>query len=168
MSRRSKTRGQAMVEFALIFPVFILLLVGMFDFGRVVWVNNTLATAAREAARYAIVHGSKSSCPVGPAPPVGTDIPVASTACPYPSPLLQGIKDVAQKWAAGTSASVTVHVCYGLVTSCTSDTDGANAFNTRGTQVMVTVTSVVDLSLPSLAGFSGISLNATSTMLVNH
>jgi hypothetical protein len=167
MSRRSKTRGQAMVEFALIFPIFILLLVGMFDFGRVVWVNNTLATAAREAARYAIVHGSKSTCPVGPAP-VGTIIPVAGAACPFPSPSRQGIKDVAQKWAAGTSASVTVHVCYGLVTSCTSDTDAANAFDVRGTQVMVTVTSVVDLSLPSLAGFSGISLNATSTMLVNH
>jgi TadE-like protein len=167
MSRRSKTRGQAMVEFALIFPIFILLLVGMFDFGRVVWVNNTLATAAREAARFAIVHGTKSSCPVGP-PLAGTVIPVAGTACPYPSPSLQAIKDVAQKWAAGTSASVTVHVCYGAVTSCSSDTDGANAFNSRGTQVMVTVTSVVDLSLPSLAGFSGISLNATSTMLVNH
>lgn len=167
MTRHGKSRGQAMVEFAIIFPVFILLLVGMFDFGRVVWVNNTLATAAREAARYAIVHGSKSTCPVGPAAP-NTQIPVASTACPYPSPSRQGIKDVAQKWAAGTSASVTVHVCYGLVTSCTSDTDAANANDSRGTQVMVTVTSVVDLSLPSLAGFSGISLNATSTMLVNH
>ena len=164
MTRRSKTRGQAMVEFALVFPVFILLLVGMFDFGRVVWVNNTLATAAREAARFAIVHGSKSTCPVGPAPG-GTQI---DPSCVDPSPSRQAIKDVAQKWAAGTSANVTVHVCYGLVTSCTSDTDAPNALNTRGTQVMVTVTSVVDLSLPSLAGFSGISLNATSTMLVNH
>lgn len=167
MSRRSKTRGQAMVEFAIIFPVFILLLVGMFDFGRVVWVNNTLATAAREAARYAIVHGTKSDCPVGPAA-AGTVIPVAGPGCLFPSPLRDGIKAVAQKWAAGTSANVTVHVCYGVVTSCTSDTDQANATNARGMQVMVTVTSVVDLSLPSLAGFSGISLNATSTMLVNH
>jgi Flp pilus assembly protein TadG len=167
MSRRSKTRGQAMVEFALIFPIFILLLVGMFDFGRVVWVNNTLATAAREAARFAIVHGAKSPCPVGPAP-AGTDIPVPGPGCLSPSPSRQAIKDMAQKWAAGTSANVTVHVCYGVVTSCTSDTDQAGATNARGTQVMVTVTSVVDLSIPSLAGFSGISLNATSTMLVNH
>jgi TadE-like protein len=167
MTRRGKTRGQAMVEFAIILPVFILLLVGIFDFGRVVWVNNTLATAAREAARYAVVHGSKSTCPVGPAP-VGTFIPVPGPTCLHPSPSRDGIKDVAQNWAAGTSASVTVHVCYGLVTSCTSDTDAANADNTRGTQVMVTVTSLVDLSIPSLAGFSGISLDATSTMLVNH
>jgi len=113
------------------------------------------------------VHGTKSACPVGPAA-AGTEIPVPGPGCLYPSPSKQAIKDVAQKWAAGTSASVTVHVCYGVVTSCTSDTDAANATNARGMQVMVTVTSVVDLSLPSLAGFSGISLNATSTMLVNH
>jgi Flp pilus assembly protein TadG len=172
MSTRSKTRGQAMVEFAIVFPIFILLLVGMFDFGRVVWVNNTLATAAREAARFAIVHGGSEStlCPVGP-PAATAVVPVASPSCPYPSPSRQAIKDVAQKWAAGTSANVAVHVCYGVVTTCTADTDAVTnpaPTNKRGTQVMVTVTSVVNLSLPSLAGFSGISLTATSTMLVNH
>ena len=40
--------------------------------------------------------------------------------------------------------------------------------NSRGTQVMVTVTSTVGLSLTSLVGFSGFDLSATSTMLVNH
>ena len=33
---------------------------------------------------------------------------------------------------------------------------------------MVTVTSLVKLSVPSLLGFSGFDLSATSTMLVNH
>jgi hypothetical protein len=168
MTSHAKPRGQAMVEFALIFPIFILLLVGMFDLGRVIWVNDTLATASREAGRFAIVHGGKSSCPVGPPAP-GIDIPTASTSCPYPSPDRQAIKDVAQKWAAGTSANVTVHVCYGAVTTCTSDTDALiNATNARGTQVMVTVTSTVDLSIPSLVGFTGFDLSASSTMLVNH
>ena len=167
MSKHDKSRGQAMVEFALVIPVFLLLMVGLFDFGRVIWVNDTLSTAAREAARYAIVHGAKSACPVGPAAP-GTEIPVADASCPYPSPSRQAIKDVAQKWAAGTSANVTVSVCYGAVTSCTADTDAAGADDRRGTQVMVTVTSVVKLSIPSLVGFSGFSLSATSTMLVNH
>ena len=124
MTRNAKPRGQAMVEFALIFPIFILLLVGIFDLGRVIWVNDTLATASREAARFAIVHGGKSSCPVGP-PAAGAEVPTASTACPYPAPSRQAIKDVAHKWAAGTSANVTVHVCYGAVTTCTSDTDAA-------------------------------------------
>jgi hypothetical protein len=156
-----------MVEFALIFPVFILLLVGMFDLGRVVWVNNTLATAAREAARFAIVHGAKSACPVGP----GAVVSVDPASCPFPTPSRQAIKDVAHKWAAGTSASVTVSVCYGVVTTCTGDVDQVSnpvPDNSRGTQVMVTVTSTVGLSLPSLVGFSGFDLSATSTMLVNH
>ncbi len=167
MTRRDKPRGQAMVEFALIFPIFILLLVGMFDLGRVVWVNNTLATAAREAARYAIVHGAKSACPVGP----GAVVPVDPASCPDDIPSRQAIKDVAHKWAAGTSANVTVSVCYGIVTTCAGDVDQVSdpmPNNSRGTQVMVTVTSTVGLSLPSLVGFSGFDLSATSTMLVNH
>jgi Flp pilus assembly protein TadG len=169
MTRHDKPRGQAMVEFALVIPVFILLMVGLFDFGRVIWVNDTLATAAREAVRFAIVHGGSDSqlCPVGP-PSAGVTIPPASSSCPYPSPSRQAIKDIAQKWAAGTSADVAVHVCYGVVSTCTSDTDAVNATNARGTQVTVTVTSTVDLSIPSLVGFDGFDLQASSTMLVNH
>jgi hypothetical protein len=169
MTRHAKPRGQAMVEFALVFPIFILLMVGMFDLGRVIWVNDTLATAAREAARFAIVHGSKSLCPVGPAPTGATLDPTCPPGVYFPS--RQAIKDVAQKWAAGTSANVTVSVCYGVVTSCSGDVDQVIVpapTNTRGTQVMVTVTSNVGLSLPSLVGFSGFDLSATSTMLVNH
>jgi Flp pilus assembly protein TadG len=170
MSKHDKSRGQAMVEFALVIPVFLLLMVGLFDFGRVIWVNDTLSTAAREAARYAIVHGGSAStyCPAGPPAPTAVIPPVTDANCPYLAPSRQAIKDMAQKWAAGTSANVTVSVCYGAVTSCTADTDAAGADDRRGTQVMVTVTSVVKLSIPSLVGFSGFSLSATSTMLVNH
>jgi hypothetical protein len=170
MSMRSKGRGQAMVEFALIFPIFILLLVGLFDLGRVIWVNDTLATASREAVRFAIVHGAKSRCPVGPAP-VGTQVLDDITICPFPAPSRQAIKDVAQNWASGTSANVTVSVCYGVVATCTGDVDEAITparTTVRGTPVTVTVTSRVGLSIPSLVGFSGFDLSATSTMLVNH
>lgn len=48
-------RGQSMVEFALILPVFVLILVGVFDLGRAVYAYNTINNAAREAARLAIV-----------------------------------------------------------------------------------------------------------------
>jgi hypothetical protein len=169
MTRRDRSRGQAMVEFALVIPVFILLMVGIFDLGRVIWVNDTLSTAAREAARYAIVHGGTESnlCPVGP-PAVTAVIPAPSASCPHPAPSRQAIKDIALHWASGTSSNVTVSVCYGTVTSCSGDTDAAGATDARGTQVMVTVTSVVDLSVPSLVGFSGFSLSGTSIMLVNH
>jgi len=44
-----------MVEFALILPIFILILVGIFDVGRAVYAYNTVNNAAREGARHAIV-----------------------------------------------------------------------------------------------------------------
>ena len=51
----NEQRGQTLVEFALILPVFVLLLVGIFDFGRAVYAFNTINQAAREGARLAIV-----------------------------------------------------------------------------------------------------------------
>jgi Flp pilus assembly protein TadG len=55
MLRHRDDRGQALVEFALILPIFILLLVGLFDFGRAIYAFNTINQAARVAARLAIV-----------------------------------------------------------------------------------------------------------------
>jgi hypothetical protein len=174
MKTRDKSRGQAMVEFALVFPVFVLLLVGIFDFGRVIWVNDTLSTASREAARYAIVHGGSAStaCPAGPHGP--DEIAPGPTCPPYPNGTaygqdsVQAIKDVAQRWAAGAVSSVTVSVCYGAVATCNSDTNAAGATNVRGTPVTVHVSSNVRLSVPSLFGFSSFHFSSSSTMLVNH
>jgi Flp pilus assembly protein TadG len=52
---RFTARGQALVEFALILPVFILVLVGVFDVGRVVFAYNDASHAARDATRFASV-----------------------------------------------------------------------------------------------------------------
>jgi Flp pilus assembly protein TadG len=56
-------RGQNMVEFALIAPIFFMILFGCFELGRMAYINHSLENATREGARYAIVHGSKSSSP---------------------------------------------------------------------------------------------------------
>jgi len=45
------SRGQALVEFAMVLPMFVLLLLILFDFGRVVYAQHTLTQAAREATR---------------------------------------------------------------------------------------------------------------------
>ena len=50
-----RSRGQALVEFALIIPIFILMVMGIFDIGRAVYAYNTINNAAREASRLAIV-----------------------------------------------------------------------------------------------------------------
>jgi hypothetical protein len=49
--RKDKSRGQALVEFALVVPMFLLLLFAIVDMGRYVYASNSLNQAAREAAR---------------------------------------------------------------------------------------------------------------------
>ena len=70
MNRRGRvgrgSEGQALIETALVLPVLVLLLIGIFDLGRAVWLSNTLATAVREGSRYGIVHGAQSGTPSGP------------------------------------------------------------------------------------------------------
>ena len=61
ITTRRRHRGQALVEFALTIPIFLLLLVALFDLGRAVFAWNTLANAAREGARTAIVNQYKPS-----------------------------------------------------------------------------------------------------------
>lgn len=51
--RRSRRRGQSLVEFALIFPVFIAILGGIVQFGMVFWAQNTLTQVVRDTGRYA-------------------------------------------------------------------------------------------------------------------
>lgn len=56
-------RGQALVEFALIFPLFMLVLMSIVVFGIYVFYNQQLENAAREAARYAATHSASAQCP---------------------------------------------------------------------------------------------------------
>ncbi len=49
------SRGQALVEFALVVPLLLVLLVGTIDFGRAVFAYNSVSNAARSGARTAIV-----------------------------------------------------------------------------------------------------------------
>jgi Flp pilus assembly protein TadG len=49
-------RGQTLVEFALVLPILLLLSVVIFDFGRVIYYSSAIHNAAREGARYGIVH----------------------------------------------------------------------------------------------------------------
>jgi Flp pilus assembly protein TadG len=52
---RRGARGQALVEFALIVPVLLLLVLGIVEFGRAWNAHQVLTDAAREAARTAVV-----------------------------------------------------------------------------------------------------------------
>lgn len=54
---RSET-GAVAVEFALVLPILLMLVLGIFEFGRAFNMQVSLSEAAREAARYAAIHQS--------------------------------------------------------------------------------------------------------------
>lgn len=60
-SCRKNRRGAAVVEFAIVAPVFFLLVFGMIEYGRLVMVQQVLTNASREGARQAVLDGSTTS-----------------------------------------------------------------------------------------------------------
>lgn len=48
--------GQALPEFALVIPVLILILMGVFDFGRAFYAYSAISNGAREGARYGVIN----------------------------------------------------------------------------------------------------------------
>lgn len=64
--RTTVSRGQAMVELALVLPLFLMLLFGIIVLGIGVFYQQQITNAAREAARYASIHSATSRCPTVP------------------------------------------------------------------------------------------------------
>jgi Flp pilus assembly protein TadG len=60
--RRHRTRGQSLVEFALVFPIFIMLLAGMIDFGLGLYSYMTIINAAREGGRLGATNCTATDC----------------------------------------------------------------------------------------------------------
>jgi Flp pilus assembly protein TadG len=87
MNRRAapktpRDRGAAAVEFALLFPVLLLIVFGIIDFGRALNAQITLTQAAREGARLAAV-GQPNVVARTQAAAVGlTPVSVSVTGCP--------------------------------------------------------------------------------------
>jgi Flp pilus assembly protein TadG len=57
--------GASAVEFAIVFPVFFLLLFGIFEFARAWWAANSLQFAVAQGARYVMTSPSGSGRPTG-------------------------------------------------------------------------------------------------------
>lgn len=74
--------GAAMVEFAIVLPLFLAITWGVIDFGRLFFTSNALANAVREGGRYAAVLAD----PVGNASAVKTKVKQAFV--PFGGPAL--------------------------------------------------------------------------------
>jgi Flp pilus assembly protein TadG len=154
---RHRARGQALVEFAFVFPVIVLLAFGFIDVGRAVFGYNTLTNAARQAARVAAVNQIDPA--VGPWNCLA-NTPVQSAASP--SWTFRGCAVTAGAAVGVTDADVSVSYAAppGTTIQCTSSL-------TVGCIVAVTVTSDFVPITPIAGSIIGpISMSATSDMPV--
>ncbi len=56
--RLHRRNGAALVEMALVLPVFLTVVLGIMEFGRAMMVSNLVANAARQGARLSVTAGS--------------------------------------------------------------------------------------------------------------
>lgn len=98
---REGERGQSLVEFAIMVPVLVVLLVGLADVGRAYLAYTTLGNAVREAARDAAVRGSGSAAPWGPA---ANDASVTAAVRARATGLDAPAVSVSSSWPQGNNA----------------------------------------------------------------
>ncbi|HET7029386.1 MAG TPA: TadE family protein, partial [Candidatus Limnocylindrales bacterium] len=93
--RRHRPDGQALVEFALVFPIAVIVILGIIIFGLFVFYQQQLTNVAREAARFAAINSATSLCPtVGWRDPQGSDRPQS-----YPFPIrCDAVENAGKPW----------------------------------------------------------------------
>jgi len=86
MSRMRRRRiGQALTEFALVFPIFMLFLFGIIVWGLGIFYQQQVQNVAREGARYAAIHSSEAQCPTISNDDLAGPKPFSYYACDVPS-----------------------------------------------------------------------------------
>jgi Flp pilus assembly protein TadG len=121
--------GEAMVEFALVAPLFFLLVFGILDYGRLFYVQETLQYAMRQAGRFAVTGQSTG----------GTN-------------RVSAIIQVAENAAAGLINSGNINSI--LISSVGSGGIVSTNFAGYGTQEMtITMVSNLKLITPGIAAF---------------
>jgi len=59
--RPERRHGAALVEMALVLPIFLMVVLGIIEFRRAMMVSNLMANAAREGARLAVTSGTTNT-----------------------------------------------------------------------------------------------------------
>src|SRR5260370_20154424 len=141
--RRSRQRGSALIEFALVAFLLLLVMFAAIELDRMLFVYTSLADAAKAGARYAIVHGNdrlaSGAAVDGPSGPGDDPAQVLTSVQSYTSLMIN-------------TAALTVHATY---------PDGTN---TTASQVKVLVQYVYD---PWTVLPLGVTLSATSEGIIS-
>lgn len=149
-----------MTEVALVLPLFLAMVFGVIDIGRVIWANDVVANAAREGARFASVNAGT--------PGTGTENTIPASK--------DDIRAHAQGFVFAGGLGTTVTVCFSTVQiatqvqGCSGDDDQTDpaAYYERGNLVTVTVTSRVPVLTGALLGFGEFTVSGESVALINN
>ncbi len=60
-TNKTNKNGQGMVEFALVLPILLLLVIGLIEAGRLIFMYSAVISASREAVRYGVTTGTNAS-----------------------------------------------------------------------------------------------------------
>lgn len=82
---RDARSGQALAEFAIAAPVVFLVILGLLDVGRMVFINNEITEAAREGARWGTVQGRAAAEADGDNTAVTDEVQSRIIVAPAPS-----------------------------------------------------------------------------------
>jgi Flp pilus assembly protein TadG len=117
----SPRRGAAAVEFAIVFPILLLFVLGLMDFARMIWVQSTLDYAVEAAARCAAINATTCGTAAqiqnyAVSQALGLDIPasafsVASGACGKQVSANFTFEFILP-WMASGSIALTATACY--------------------------------------------------------
>lgn len=113
---RPREKGQSMVEFALIFPILILILLAIFDLGRGVFAYSTIDNAARLGARVAAVNQIQTS----PAGDCDQSRPIENPANPHWSIKTCAAASALSLGVQASAVTVTYSVPPGSGLTCTA------------------------------------------------
>jgi Flp pilus assembly protein TadG len=105
--RRIRRRGAAVTEFALVAPIFFMMVIGFIEFGRALMVQEVLINASRVGARMASTTGSSTAA-------VQTAVTSYATSVAVPSVSVTVSPDPATA-IAGTAITVTATVPFDKV-----------------------------------------------------
>ena len=140
-------KGSGMLEFTLMAVVLVMVIFGIFEFGRMVLVYNSIANAARAGARYAIVHGGLRT---------GSGVNGPSGPGANPAEVVTVVKNFA------ATAPINKNL---LVSGTTVTVNYPNGTNQPGDPVVVTVIYQYD-SFIRYFNFSGVRLGSTSRGII--
>jgi Flp pilus assembly protein TadG len=149
-SPRSRTPGQALVEFALVIPFFLLVLFGIIDMSRYVYDSNALNESAREAARQGTIAWRPADCNG-----------LSRVVC---------IQTLVKNRTTGVGlalSDITV-VCYRIPNNGTQPSDGVQADTCGpdwlgGDLVRVQISTRFTVVTPFVAGFLSPTVNGNAT-----